>query len=94
MDLYKAIRTLHDERKRLDKLIESLELVQARGTVSDGLRLAPRRGRRKMSMEERQQVSERMRRYWASRRQQVSGAAVAGAPVVPASPVSEPSCLA
>ena len=67
MDLYKAIRTLHEERERLDKLIQSITEMRARGAA---LRPAarPRRGRRKMSAAQRREVSERMKRYWASRR--------------------------
>ncbi len=68
MDLYKAIRTLYDEKKRLDKLIESLEHMQTRG-ASPEARVVGRRGRRRMSPDERREVSERMRKYWATRRQ-------------------------
>ena len=75
MDLYKAIRTLHEEKKRLDKLIESITQMKARG-----LPLRPatrsRRTRRKMTAAEKREVSDRMKRYWAARRQP---AAVAGA---------------
>ena len=75
MDVYKAIRTLYDEKKRLDKLIESLEALQERNAVAEVRRLPARRGRKRMSAEERQQVSERMRKYWAARRGQKSPAA-------------------
>ncbi len=68
MDLYKAIRTLYDEKERLDKLIQSIEQLQARGET--GLRSAVRgkRGRKRMSPAERKEVSERMKKYWASRK--------------------------
>ena len=67
MDLYEAIRYLTGEKKRVERLIGILESM-----LSDtaGSMPAPRsrRGRKSMSAEERQQVSERMRKYWASRR--------------------------
>lgn len=75
MDLYKAIRALHEERDRLDRLIKSITEMNARGA----LRSAPvrsRRGRRRMSAAERRQVSERMKRYWAQRRTDASGAPI------------------
>ncbi len=73
MDLYKAIRTLYDEKKRLDGLIHSLELLQARGDVKGKSATRSRRGRKKMTPEQKQEVSERMRKYWASRKQKAAG---------------------
>ncbi len=68
MDLYKAIRQLYEERARLDRVIASLEELQkAAGEDSEG-EPAKRRGRKAMSEEERRQVSERMKQYWADRR--------------------------
>lgn len=67
MDLYKTIRDLYEEKKRLDDLIASLEgmlLSDRQGTVSK----PRRRGRKAMSPEERQAVSDRMRKYWAGRK--------------------------
>jgi hypothetical protein len=64
MDFSKALRELHQERQRLDKLIANLDAVK-RGTQP---RKPPRRGRKNMPPEERQIVSERMRAYWAKRR--------------------------
>jgi len=66
VDLYKAIRTLYEEKKRLDKLIESITELKARGVALPPTR--PRRSRRKMTAAERRQVSDRMKRYWAARR--------------------------
>lgn len=68
MDLYKTIRTLHEERKRLDKLIESLEQLQSSEEGIGRARIVGRRGRKGMSADERREVSERMKRYWANRR--------------------------
>ncbi|MGB9612107.1 MAG: hypothetical protein ACPL7M_14145 [Bryobacteraceae bacterium] len=71
MDLYEAIRALHEEKKKIDRLIAVLEELER---TADKDRPAPRkkrRGRKSMSPEERRQVSERMKRYWAQRKQQL-----------------------
>ncbi len=68
MDLYRTIRTLHEERKRLERLIESLEHLHATGKQRGKLSPQGRRGRKGMSADERQKVSERMKRYWSARR--------------------------
>ncbi len=68
MDLYRTIRTLHEERKRLERLIESLEHLQAKGNRPGRDNPLARRGRKGMSAEERRKVSDRMKKYWASRR--------------------------
>jgi len=57
MDLQKAIRDLYEEKERIDGVIASLEQY-----------LRTKRGRKSMGPEERQEVSARMRSYWASRR--------------------------
>jgi hypothetical protein len=64
MDYWAAIRHLQLEKQRLDKAIATLEaLIQ-------GVPGKPvsRRGRKGMPEEERKKVSERMKKYWASRR--------------------------
>ena len=74
MDLYKAIRELVEEKKRIDRIIASLEAMLKRGTTVAPDGGAPkdvspkRRGRKSMSVEERRQVSERMAHYWAAKR--------------------------
>jgi hypothetical protein len=65
MDFYEAIRQLHLEKERLDKAIATLEALQRGEEADDSV---SRRGRRNMPSEERKKVSERMKRYWASRR--------------------------
>lgn len=66
MDLHKAIRELLAERERIDQLISMLEeMVRDQRTAMDEPK---RRGRKGMTAEERRKVSERMRKYWASRR--------------------------
>ncbi len=62
MDLWKAVRELHQERERINKLIATLE------SMSSGPRKPPRRGRKSMPEEERKIVSERMRTWWARKR--------------------------
>jgi hypothetical protein len=69
MDLYKAIRQLYEERAKLDRLIATLEEFQKNGPVTPAdAGAAKRRGRKTMGEEERREVSERMRQYWASRK--------------------------
>jgi len=66
MDLSKTIAELYEERTRLDRVIASLEqLGDDPFPVSV---VASRRGRKFMSPQERREVSERMRRYWAGRK--------------------------
>ncbi len=72
MELSQTIKDLCEEKKHLDKVIAALEAIDradsaetATGAPSRGLR---RRGRKSMGGEERQQVAERMRAYWAGRR--------------------------
>jgi len=70
MDLYKVIQHLNAEKEKLERVIASLEELQRFA----GLPLPPApgsgkgRGRKSMSPEERQKVSERMKKYWSSRR--------------------------
>ena len=66
MDLSKTIAELYEEKTRLDRVIASLEQL---GQETTTLRIiTSRRGRKFMSPQERTQVSERMRRYWAGRK--------------------------
>jgi hypothetical protein len=65
MDLVKTIEELRREKEKLEQVIASLESLEAvAGTVPQ----QKRRGRKSMTLSERQEVSERMRRYWARRR--------------------------
>jgi hypothetical protein len=71
MDLYKAIQDLYAEKEKLERVIASLEDLQRSAESMPALpRPAKRRGRKSMGAKERQEVSERMKRYWESRRQQ------------------------
>ena len=70
MDLYKAIQDLYAEKEKLERVIASLEELQrSAGTVPSAPTPIRRRGRKSMSPEERQEVSERMKKYWEGRRQ-------------------------
>ncbi len=74
MDLYEAIRALHEEKKRLDRLIAVLEELQRTADHDRPASSKKRRGRKGMTLEERRAVSERMRRYWAQRKQAAASA--------------------
>jgi len=66
MDLSKTIAELYEEKTRLDKVIASLEQL---GQESFPMSITShQRGRKFMSPQERHEVSERMRRYWAGRK--------------------------
>jgi DNA invertase Pin-like site-specific DNA recombinase len=68
MDLTKAIRQLLTERERLDRVIASLEQLQETGLPVPSAAEGKRRGRKAMAEDERRDVSERMKRYWAGKR--------------------------
>ena len=68
MDLNRILGELHAERQRLGRIIAALEeLVRhpAQGVPK-------RRGRKNMDAGARKAVSQRMKRYWAARREQAS----------------------
>jgi hypothetical protein len=75
MDVNKALRELHEEKRRLDIIIASLE-----ARLGNGARARGRRGRKSMSPQERQQVSKRMSKYWEARR--ASAAALQSEPEI------------
>lgn len=69
MDLYKAIQDLYAEKEKLERVIASLEELQrAAGDIPVVASKRSRRGRKSMNAKERQEVSDRMKRYWADRR--------------------------
>jgi hypothetical protein len=70
MDLNKAIRDLHQELEKINQVIGSLEDFLSTGTVP----APPRRGRKSMGENERQIVSQRMKKYWADRRKSSAAA--------------------
>lgn len=62
MDLTKTIEEFRRDKERLERVIASLEELEAAMVSSPQMK---RRGRRSMSPEERREVSERMKKYWA-----------------------------
>jgi hypothetical protein len=69
MDIVKALRELHNEKKRLDAAIAALEARIRAGHNGSGAKPAKgRRGRKSMSAAERLEVSRRMKLYWQARR--------------------------
>jgi len=68
MDLYRIIRELVQERDRLQRIIDSLEEMKPEGRASIRHDAGKRRGRKSMDSAGREEVSDRMRRYWARRR--------------------------
>jgi hypothetical protein len=70
MDLQETIRQLQVQKRRIEVVIANLEELQ--GTHGGGNFVIPkRRGRKSMGPEERRQISDRIKRYWATRREQV-----------------------
>jgi hypothetical protein len=72
MDLSKALQELYAEKEKLEQSIALLEQLQSSNGNSSASRNSGkgRRGRQTMGLEERRQVSARMRVYWANRRNQ------------------------
>jgi hypothetical protein len=68
MDLYRIIRELVLERDRLQRIIDSLEEMKSNGKPPARAEGAKRRGRKSMDLAAREEVSERMKRYWAQRK--------------------------
>ena len=68
MDYGKLVQDLHLELARITNIIGKLETLRESHGTSESLARA-KRGRKSMGPEERVQVSERMKRYWAGRRQ-------------------------
>lgn len=68
MDLNKILRELYAKREQVVQKIAALEEMRGTGGGAMPKQASKHRDRKFMSTEERQQVSERMRRYWASRR--------------------------
>lgn len=79
MDLTKAIRELHEEKRRIEQVIAHLETLVSRESGAGRSSSGPKkRGRKAMSIDERGDVSRRMKDYWAKRRKE--GSAQAAAP--------------
>jgi hypothetical protein len=66
MDLIKILGELYAERQRLGKIIEALEELHGQPAQT----VPKRRGRKNMDAAARKAVSQRMKRYWAAKREQ------------------------
>jgi hypothetical protein len=75
MDLSDAIQKLYSEKERLLRVISALEALQQGSQLESVTVQRSRRGRKSMDSEERQEVSLRMKKYWASRRMSASESA-------------------
>ena len=74
MDYNKIIRELYADKQRLDRVIRQLEqLPDAQQAAGTSLQPRSPRGRKSMGAQERQEVSRRMKSYWANRRKPQSG---------------------
>ena len=70
IDLHQMIKDLRGELARVDAAIAQLDQLQKGASTP---RVRSRRGRKFMSTDERKQVSERMRKYWADRKKGARG---------------------
>jgi hypothetical protein len=68
MDLSDAIQKLYAEKESLVRAISALEALEQDSKMGSAAVRRSRRGRKSMNPEERQEVSLRMKKYWASRR--------------------------
>lgn len=68
IDLNQILQDLYEEKGRIAKVIASLEALDRNGPGDRTASQPSRRGRKSMGPEERREVSERMRKYWAARR--------------------------
>jgi hypothetical protein len=68
MDLAEAIQNLYLEKESLMRAIAALEALQQASANGSVQVRRSKRGRKSMNFEEREEVSRRMKKYWASRR--------------------------
>jgi hypothetical protein len=66
VDLHKIIKELQEERKKLDQIVSSLEQLNISSEQTPVTE--KHRGRKSMDAKARLEVSQRMKRYWDSRR--------------------------
>ena len=71
MDLNRVLMDLRGERDRLNEIIVSLERLA--GMVRPNASAAKRSGRKSMDKAAREEVSQRMKKYWDRRRATRSG---------------------
>jgi hypothetical protein len=78
MDLQPIIRSLKLRRTTIDETIECLERLRTVSARTEAPVAAKRRGRKNMTLEDRQKVSLRMKEYWEARRSQKTRTAASG----------------
>ena len=71
MNIDGAIRDLYAEKAKLERVIAALVEMQRNsgGDIPPLSKSPERRGRKSMGADEREEVSARMKKYWAGRRQ-------------------------
>jgi hypothetical protein len=67
------IRSLHAEKEKLERVIAALEELQQHSRPLPFGSSSKRRGRKSMGAGERKEVSQRMKKYWANRREAEQG---------------------
>ena len=70
IDLRNVLKDLYTQRKHLEYVITSLEALQQDSAAGLPPLKKTNRGRKSMGAEERREVSERMRKYWAAHHKQ------------------------
>jgi hypothetical protein len=75
IDFTRTLKDLYAEKERIERVIVSLEALQDGSHVAADQVKKSRRGRKSMGVEERREVSERMRKYWENRRHELHRAA-------------------
>ncbi len=79
MDLTRIIQDLLEDKKKIERVIASLEDLQRNAVEIPEIPAAKRKGRKPMPPEERQEVSARMKRYWTRfRMERAMGGAAGG----------------
>ena len=68
MEIQKVIEYLNQQRAMIDETIACLERLNESAPSMATSATVKRRGRKFMGADDRQKVSERMKEYWASRR--------------------------
>ena len=68
IDLRNVLKELYSQRKGLAHVITALEALQQGSAPGVPAQKRTNRGRKSMGAEERREVSDRMRKYWAARR--------------------------
>jgi len=81
VNVAELIRELHSQK---DKLVRAIALLEELAADRQGIKhysgRTERRGRKSMGPDERREVSQRMKKYWAARRKQLAKRHESGMP--------------